>query len=116
MVLGGGVLSQALPLFLSLPLRCHEASSFPSPASTAMMFCSPQAHGNEGVYFYMLFVLFSLTAFNILSLISLLGVLMIICCGEFLFWSSPFGVLFWLPVLEWAILSQGLGNFLLLFY
>jgi hypothetical protein len=36
---------------------------------------------------------FSLTAFNILSLFSVLVVLMIICCGEVLFWSSLFGVL-----------------------
>jgi hypothetical protein len=36
---------------------------------------------------------FSLTAFNILSLVSVLVVLMIICCGIVLFWSSLFGVL-----------------------
>jgi hypothetical protein len=40
-----------------------------------------------------LFVFFSLTTFNILSLLSVLIVLMIICCGEVLFWSSLFGVL-----------------------
>jgi hypothetical protein len=42
---------------------------------------------------------FSLTAFNILSLFSML-VLMTICHGVVLFWSSLFGV--WrLPVPEW---------------
>jgi hypothetical protein len=35
----------------------------------------------------------SLTAFNILSLFSVLVVLMIICHGDVLFWSSLFGVL-----------------------
>jgi hypothetical protein len=40
---------------------------------------------------YVLFGFFSLTAFNILSLFSVLVVL--ICCGEVLFWSSLFGVL-----------------------
>jgi hypothetical protein len=35
----------------------------------------------------------SLTGFNILSLFSVLVVLMIICHGEVLFWSSLFGVL-----------------------
>jgi hypothetical protein len=44
------------------------------------------------VYPYTLFV-FSLTAFNSLSLFSVLVVLMIICCGEALFWLSLFGVL-----------------------
>jgi hypothetical protein len=36
---------------------------------------------------------FSLTAFSILSLFSVLAVLIIICCGVVLFWSSLFGVL-----------------------
>jgi hypothetical protein len=36
---------------------------------------------------------FSLTVFNILSLFSVLFVLMIICHGVVLFWSSLFGVL-----------------------
>jgi hypothetical protein len=36
---------------------------------------------------------FSHTAFNILSLFSVLVVLMIICHGEALFWSSLFGIL-----------------------
>jgi hypothetical protein len=40
----------------------------------------------------MLFV-FSLTDFNILSLFSVLAVLMIICHGEVLFWSSLFDIL-----------------------
>jgi hypothetical protein len=39
------------------------------------------------------YLFFSLTAFNILSLISVLIVLMIICHGEVVFWSSLFGVL-----------------------
>jgi hypothetical protein len=37
--------------------------------------------------------LFSLTAFNILSLPSVIVVLLIICHGVVLFWSSLFGVL-----------------------
>jgi hypothetical protein len=41
---------------------------------------------------------FSLTGFNILSLFSVLVVLMIICNGGVLFWSS----LFCCPVPEWA--------------
>jgi hypothetical protein len=41
----------------------------------------------------MLFVFFSLIAFNILSLFSVLVVLMIVCHGEVLFWSTLFSVL-----------------------
>jgi hypothetical protein len=41
----------------------------------------------------MLLVFFSLTAFNIVSLVSMLVVLMTICCGVVLFWSSLFSVL-----------------------
>jgi hypothetical protein len=37
--------------------------------------------------------IFFLTALNILSLFSVLVVLMIICHGVFLFWTSLFGVL-----------------------
>jgi hypothetical protein len=44
------------------------------------------------VYLYMLFF-FSLSAFNILSLFSVLVVLMVICHGEVLFWSSLFSFL-----------------------
>jgi hypothetical protein len=36
---------------------------------------------------------FSLTAFNILSIFSVLVVLIIICHGVVLFWSSLFGIL-----------------------
>jgi hypothetical protein len=45
-----------------------------------------------GLPFYAI-CFFSLTAFNIVSLFSMLVALMIICCGEFLFWSSLFGML-----------------------
>jgi hypothetical protein len=48
---------------------------------------------------------FSLTAFSILSLFSMLVVLMIICCGEVLLWSSLFDVCR-LPVPEWAKLLE----------
>jgi hypothetical protein len=48
--------------------------------------------------------LFSLSAFNILSLFFVLIVLIIICCGEVLFWLCLFGVLE-LHVPEWASLS-----------
>jgi hypothetical protein len=67
-----------------------------------------------GLPFYVI-CFFSLTVFNILSLFLVLVVLMIICCGEVLFWSSLFGVLE-APVPEWAELSLDLGNILLLFY
>jgi hypothetical protein len=50
------------------------------------------------LYFICLFFSYSL---NILSLVSVLVVLMIICPGVVLFWSSLFGVLR-LPVSEWA--------------
>jgi hypothetical protein len=49
---------------------------------------------------------FSLTAFNILSLVSVLVVLMIICCGVVLFWSSLFGVE---VVCVWIASVAGLG-------
>jgi hypothetical protein len=60
-----------------------------------------------------LYVVFSsLTAFNILF--SVLVVLLIICFVEVLFWSSLYES--WrLPVPEWALFSQDLGKFLLLF-
>jgi hypothetical protein len=44
------------------------------------------------LFLYMI-CFFSLTAFNIRSLFSVLVVLMIICHGVVLFWSSLFGVL-----------------------
>jgi hypothetical protein len=43
--------------------------------------------------YFLCYLFFSITAFNILSLFSVLVVLMIICSGEVLFWSSLFCVL-----------------------